>query len=209
MSRPTVKKPATVPGWFGKIPNLGDFASRRLPNDFVHHWDHWLQTGLAQARSDLGQAWQGIYLVAPILRFWVGPGTVGNNGAWAGLVMPSVDRVGRHFPLTLARPFASLAAALAAREWFAALDRAARRVLDVDFTLDDLESELLKVSLVDAGVVRQADAALASILMQRCAGAHQPCSLWWHGDGDDEAAFLGFAGLPPATDFISMLGVTA
>jgi type VI secretion system protein ImpM len=207
MPRSTVK-PAPIPGWFGKIPNLGDFASRRLPDDFVRRWDHWLQTGLAHARSGLGEDWQGIYLVAPILRFWVGPGTLG-NGAWAGLVMPSVDRVGRHFPLTLAQPFATLAAALAARDWFAALDHAARRVLDVDFTLDDLESALREVSGIAPGVVGHADSALAGGLLQRCGATHQPCSLWWHGNGDDEAAFLCFAGLPPASDFISMLRVTA
>jgi type VI secretion system protein ImpM len=102
MSKP-VLKPATVPGWFGKIPNLGDFASRRLPEGFIRRWDRWLQGGLAQSRGELGEAWIDTYLVAPILRFWVAPGTLGPN-AWTGLLMPSVDRVGRHFPLTLAQP---------------------------------------------------------------------------------------------------------
>ena len=31
-----------VPGWFGKLPGLGDFASRRLPDTFVAAWDRWL-----------------------------------------------------------------------------------------------------------------------------------------------------------------------
>jgi type VI secretion system protein ImpM len=41
-----------VPGWFGKLPSLGDFASRRLPDAFVSRWDRWLQGGLARARED-------------------------------------------------------------------------------------------------------------------------------------------------------------
>ena len=29
-----------IPGWYGKIPSLGDFASRRLPQSFVAAWDY-------------------------------------------------------------------------------------------------------------------------------------------------------------------------
>src|SRR6185295_13380063 len=90
------------PGWYGKLPNLGDFASRRLPPSFVDGWDAFLQRGLVAARDEWGPGWLDRYLVAPILRFWLGPGVLG-DGAWAGLVMPSVDRVGRHFPLTVAQ----------------------------------------------------------------------------------------------------------
>jgi type VI secretion system protein ImpM len=205
MSKPALTPAPPITGWFGKIPNLGDFASRRLPDVFVRGWDRWLQRGLTQARSDLGQAWQEAYQVAPILRFWVARGLLG-DGAWAGLLMPSVDRVGRQFPLTLARPFATLAAALAEREWFAALDRAARRALDIDFTIDDLERELTLLSRLDPAEADRATETIANSLLGRHA-SHQPCTLWWHDDDRDEAGFLGFAGLPPATEFASMLGV--
>jgi len=205
MPKPTLKAQG-LPGWYGKIPNLGDFASRRLPDGFIRRWDRWLQGSIAQARDDLGAAWQGTYLVAPILRFWAGPGALGTLG-WGGLLMPSIDRVGRHFPLTIAQPFHSLAAALAARAWFDALDSAARRVLDVNFTADDFESELLAVSRVDAAVVDASAELLAAGLLARCA-AHKPSSIWWRDGTDDEAGFLCFAGLPPAAEFTSMLGVT-
>jgi type VI secretion system protein ImpM len=203
-------KPATVPGWFGKIPSLGDFALRRLPDAFVHRWDRWLQHGLARARSDLGAAWQSTYLVAPIVRFWVGPGVLGPGG-WAGLMMPSVDRVGRHFPLTIARPLDTLAVALAARGWFAALDRTARQVLDVTFTVDDLEHELIAASKVEAVAVDDAARRLAESLLGRCA-PQGACSIWWCGEAGDatmQGEFLCFDGLPPATDFALLLGVTA
>jgi type VI secretion system protein ImpM len=208
MPRSTVK-PAAVPGWFGKIPNLGDFASRRLPDGFVRRWDHWLQDSLAQARNDLGEAWQGTYLLAPIQRFWAAPGVLGRLG-WAGLLMPSVDRVGRHFPLTVAHPVESLAAALAARAWFSALDSAARRVLDIAFTVDDFDAELQAIPKMGGSVADSATEHLAQDLLGRCSSSNT-CSVWWYGDAataNDGVEFLCFAGLPPAAEFASMLGVT-
>ena len=32
-----------APGWFGKLPGMGDFAHRRLPEPFRSAWDRWLQ----------------------------------------------------------------------------------------------------------------------------------------------------------------------
>ena len=206
MPKPLLKTTA-APGWFGKIPNLGDFASRRLPEGFVRRWDRWLQSGLAQSRGDLGEAWLDAYLVAPILRFWLAPGTLG-PGAWAGLLMPSVDRVGRHFPLTLAQPCESLAAALAAREWFAALDAAARQVLDMAFTLDDLEAQLLALPALESSAADAPSQQLAETLRERCA-TQKACSLWWCADAHDEGEFLIYPGLPPAEEYASMLGATA
>lgn len=87
-------------GWFGKMPAMGDFAQRRLPPEFVRGWDQWIQSGLADSRAALGAAWQELYLTFPIWRFVLPPGWFGATG-WCGILMPSVDRVGRHFPLTV------------------------------------------------------------------------------------------------------------
>ena len=87
-------------GWFGKMPAMGDFAQRRLPPEFVQGWDPWLQRGLAESRSRLGADWQELYLTFPVWRFVLPPGWFGSSG-WCGILMPSVDRVGRHFPLTI------------------------------------------------------------------------------------------------------------
>lgn len=192
-----------APGWYGKLPHLGDFASRRLPDGFVRRWDRWLQRSLASARAQLGERWLDAYLVAPILRFWVGPGVLGEGG-WAGLMMPSVDRVGRHFPLTIAQPVEPLAAALAARAWLRALDAAARQVLDVDFSVDDFERALGAVPVVDPLAVDEAEQLAASTL-RRC-HAPAPCSLWWCGDAGEDAEFRCFAALPPAAAFASLIG---
>ncbi len=199
-----------APGWFGKIPNLGDFASRRLSDEFILRWDGWLQESLAHTRSELGRAWSDAYLVAPIRRFWLGPDLL-DRQAWAGLLMPSVDRVGRYFPLTLAQPCPTLAGALAARVWFAALDEAARRVLNVAYSADELEGDLQTIAALDPGQPDAADEQLARTLLQRCSGPRS-CSVWWcrpAGGADERIGFLCFPGLPPAAQFASMLSVTS
>ena len=71
---------SAVPGWYGKLPALGDFVSRRLPPEFVRTWDTWLQEGLGTTRAALGDGWLDCYLTAPIWRFVVLPGLVGSSG---------------------------------------------------------------------------------------------------------------------------------
>lgn len=90
-------------GLFGKIPAEGDFVSRRLPWEFMSAWDAWLQAGLAASHECLGSRWLDAYLTAPVWRFQLHPGVAGAQ-AWLGVCFPSVDRVGRHFPLTVALP---------------------------------------------------------------------------------------------------------
>ena len=48
---------AALPGWYGKMPNLGDFASRRLPSRFIVPWDDWLQRSLTGSRALMGESW--------------------------------------------------------------------------------------------------------------------------------------------------------
>jgi type VI secretion system protein ImpM len=202
MSEATLNSAA--PGWFGKLPHLGDFASRRLPPSFVRPWDRWLQRGLASARNALGESWLDLYLVAPILRFWLAPGLL-DERAWAGLLMPSVDRVGRHFPLTVAQPAGPLAAALVRGAWFDAVDAAARQVLDVEFSVDDLEQVLNRIAALDLPAADAGAERLAARVLERCA-APTPCSVWWTGPASDGAEFRCHAGLPPAAGFATLLG---
>jgi type VI secretion system protein ImpM len=109
-------------GWYGKIPGAGDFIARRVPVSFSEPWDRWLQHAIEGSRERLGAQWRDAFLSMPAWRFALGPGVVGAN-AWAGLMVPSVDAVGRYFPLTIAcaLPSASLdvvATLLGASRWF-------------------------------------------------------------------------------------------
>ncbi|MGR4868916.1 type VI secretion system-associated protein TagF [Variovorax sp. LARHSF232] len=92
----------SLPGWYGKLPGMGDFAHRRLPDEFRHAWDHWLQGGLTQLRARHAD-WTEHYLQAPLWCFVLGDGVIGDS-SWIGVLMPSVDSVGRYFPFTVADP---------------------------------------------------------------------------------------------------------
>ncbi|MBT2321719.1 type VI secretion system-associated protein TagF [Variovorax paradoxus] len=125
-----------APGWFGKLPGMGDFANRRLPETFRDAWDRWLQQGLARLRMS-HEDWSERYLKAPLWCFVLGEGVIG-SGAWLGVLMPSVDGVGRYFPFTVAAELVSsrpeLQGEVLARtqQWWALAAQAAFEGLEQD-----------------------------------------------------------------------------
>jgi type VI secretion system protein ImpM len=136
-------------GAYGKIPALGDFVRIGLADDFVTAWDGWLQRGVLAAREALGTRWRDAYGSAPVWRFALAAGLAGEAGA-LGVLTPSIDRVGRLFPLTLAAalPLAqppALAHFLAA-EAFDALEAAALDALDAATTRDALARRLAAIA---------------------------------------------------------------
>lgn len=86
-------------GLFGKVPQKRDFMSVQMPTAVLSPFETWLQSAVAASRNELGQAWQDHYLTAPIWRFWIGEQILGTRVA--GALMPSVDQVGRYFPLSI------------------------------------------------------------------------------------------------------------
>ncbi len=134
-------------GWYGKIPSLGDFTSRHLPSHFIDIWDHWLQHAIAASRAQLGARWLDLYLTGPIWRFIVMPG-ICSDDMWTGILMPSVDKVGRYFPLTIAmqiRPEPGmLLTAFSAQTWYEDLEQLALASLDTNMLPDDLDRGLIK-----------------------------------------------------------------
>ena len=145
-----------LPGWFGKLPGMGDFAHRRLPESFRTVWDQWLQRGLARLR-DRHADWTTYYLEAPIWCFALGPQVAGERG-WIGVLMPSVDGVGRYFPFTLAVELAgdvsdSLQgeALVAALQWWALGTQAALEGLDGDLDALRFDAVLGRLFVAGAG----------------------------------------------------------
>ncbi|MGD9211178.1 MAG: type VI secretion system-associated protein TagF [Desulfobacteraceae bacterium] len=112
-----------IPGFFGKLPQVGDFISRRLPPYFVKPWDTWLQESIFHSKEQLGSKWRTCYQSAPKWRFVLGPGLCGKYYA-AGIVVPSYDKVGRFFPLTVAIVSESSLSHLIPRavQWFIQLE---------------------------------------------------------------------------------------
>jgi type VI secretion system protein ImpM len=87
-------------GLYGKLPSHGDFLRRRTSDAFVDVWDAWLQQCMAASRSTLGESWLDLYLTSPVWRFACAAHVCG-PAPLLGVVAPSVDRVGRYFPLTV------------------------------------------------------------------------------------------------------------
>jgi len=86
-------------GLFGKLPARRDFISQGAPRSFLRLWEEWVDHGLGAMRASLGREdWEATFRTAPIWRFWLGSEICGD--AMFGALMPSMDAVGRYFPLT-------------------------------------------------------------------------------------------------------------
>ncbi|MDZ7856474.1 type VI secretion system-associated protein TagF [Sphaerotilus sp.] len=188
---------AVVCGWYGKLPAVGDFATRRLTPAMVARCDAWLSSGLAASQRELGDGWLDLYLTAPIWRFAWGPGLAGDE-AWLGVLMPSVDRVGRYFPLLLAAPcpvewLAEDALGDTAAEWLERLADTAQDCLRPGASLGSLEAALA----ADPRPV--IDAATPQPLTHRADLTRH--SLWWtHRDNRRRSP-----GLPDGSAFTALL----
>jgi type VI secretion system protein ImpM len=120
-------------GWYGKIPGMGDFVARRLASHFTESWHRWQQTVIAGSRERLGADWRESYLSMPVWRFVFSPGLL-TEAAWAGIVAPSVDAVGRYFPLAIAAELPSksldlVRTMIAAQPWLDEMDALALQAL--------------------------------------------------------------------------------
>jgi len=131
-------------GMHGKIPAQGDFVSRDLPLQFTTGWDQWMQQCLLASQHTLGTQWLDAYLASPVWRFAMTAGVLGDQ-TWAGVMIPSVDRSGRYYPLMLASACGmALPTQIMAQAgpWFIELEQTALGALDAGVTLPVVEAQL-------------------------------------------------------------------
>lgn len=129
--------PALLPqasaGLFGKLPSRGDFVREGLSRGFTDAWDEWWQRGLAATQERPEEEWLAAWLEAPVWRFVLPPGLLGSEGV-LGLWLPSVDKVGRYYPLTIAAEaqgdWAPLVGAM--EDFLASAEEAGRDALEID-----------------------------------------------------------------------------
>ena len=138
-------------GLHGKLPARGDFLTRRLDAEFAEAWDGWLQRVLASSREALGAGWLESFLSAPVWRFLVPAGMYSRTG-WIGVLLPSVDRVGRYFPLTLAAPLAGDAIDVPATlgralPWLDQLEALALEALAADLDFEAFDRRVAALAL--------------------------------------------------------------
>ncbi len=218
----------TLPGFFGKLPGRGDFIGRHLPKVFLEPWDRWLQAAIADSRECLGASWQDSYCTSPIWRFALSAGLCGTQ-AHTGVLMPSMDRVGRYYPLAIVAPLSPdwplLMLPVDADDWFEqaeqlALDGLSSNKLDLDtfdgqvislgvpqkmYVIDnnDRDDNAWYCPLPDSSQALSHSPMLAAYLLQRSFSRH---SLWWtEGSEQITRCLLVCEGLPSPSRFAALL----
>ncbi|NND58765.1 MAG: type VI secretion system-associated protein TagF [Gammaproteobacteria bacterium] len=218
---------AITPGFHGKLPAKGDFLTRRLPRAFVNNWDGWLQKVIASSKESLGSDWLEVYLNSPIWRFALSNGTGDEDQSWAGVLMPSVDRVGRYFPLTIAvtmgqgLPFAAVEGG---NDWYGTAEELALSALDEEsFDLDSFSDAVAELGAcvfsdtadeidVSQGAslglddVEQAGQFVAPLMAGFVRACYPAYSVWWTTGSERIAPCLCvIPGLPDTAFYTSML----
>ncbi|WP_149537974.1 type VI secretion system-associated protein TagF [Siccirubricoccus phaeus] len=187
-------------GFYGKLPGRGDFVGQGLAASFTRPWDAWWQQAIAGSRNALGARWEAAWMEAPIWRFLLPAGACG-PAAMLGLWMPSVDRAGRLFPLTFARPAEGAPAGFAAQQagWLALAEAAGLAALEAEFGPAELAAQL-------AG---PAPAVVPATPLE-CAAVSRGETVWWtEGSPLVPAGVLVLPGLPDGWEFARMLDAGA
>ena len=202
---------AVIVGFYGKLPSRGDFVRSGLPRDFTDRWDDWLQSVMAGSRSLMGDAWLPAFLEAPVWRFALPRGLCGERAA-LGVMLPSVDKAGRYFPLTFAAllpdddavgergnagmtwrgkrvgPGDSIAAPCADDAWLDRCEAAGRAALEQDASPEQIADMLTAPELV---------------------GTATDHAEWWtEGSPRVPPTRLTRSRMPDAATFASMLGAS-
>lgn len=221
---------AVPSGLYGKLPAKRDFIAVGTSRGFLKTWEHWMQAGLSASRLALGNAWQDAFLTAPIWRFWLGERICGEPVL--GAFMPSVDGIGRYFPLTLFHR-SEAGDPLAPPEyddhaaWFSQAEAVLLSALAHDARFEDLAEaadrlpapDLTETDPTQVGAVRARDGTLVSAAdigafprvlaelrtIDRCR-VHSGMSYWWTTGGDGFAPRVAAnLGMPSAELFAGML----
>ena len=109
---------------------------------------------MASSRAALGDRWLDVYLTSPAWRFAAAAGACGPVPV-IGLIVPSVDRVGRYFPLTIVAELPAQTSVVAAVTTSGPFFGRAERLV-----IDTLESEYVDFENFDERVIELADELL-------------------------------------------------
>lgn len=211
-------------GIFGKLPAHGDFVQRNLPGSFIEPWDDWLQRAVLGSRETVGGQWLEYYLTSPIWRFAFSAGVIDAH-TWAGVLVPSVDSVGRYFPMTLAvscpatgNPFSYLRDE---NDWYQALSDLAIETLQSSLQVDEVIKRFPAMSgsvpsisctqdgsgqLTLSGGLRPGD-DYPQLLEKMISKTAASFSLWWCAGSQHMAPTSMLCnGLPDVSTYRCMLG---
>ncbi|WP_223669960.1 type VI secretion system-associated protein TagF [Kangiella shandongensis] len=215
---------------FGKIRAKGDFISRNLDYDVQEYLDGWLQSAFNTSQEQIGEDWLKFYLTSPIWRFVISDPKLGKD--IVGFMMPSIDKVGRYYPLFMLEVFADgqLCGDELHCKSFAELEELAMSTLD-----DGEDSLTFFESLNQSGFPLFEERPPVSELLQRLSvedavvddetmkylwhessdfevfefeqfSTEQLRGIWWtEGSSSMDKALVYCEGLPPVAGFSAML----
>lgn len=213
-------------GLFGKLGSKRDFIALATPRKFLEVWEPWMQACLSASRHQLGDGWQNAFLSAPIWRFWLGADICG--ASVAGAIMPSIDAVGRYYPLTL-HAIADDETSIALPDmdaqdiWYEDAERFLLATLDPDVSFETTATALeqmhpaglqpqSKVELIRSGNLvgttpgEDGFAGSLATLRSTNPGLYAAGTFWWTAGGTDFAPMaLSCRGLPDPYDYSTLL----
>ena len=169
-------------GCHGKLPVLGDFVTRGLHGAVLERWDNWLQLLVSASRITLGPDWQAAWLRMPAWHFILGRSVLTDEPC-AGVLIPSVDKVGRSYPFSVLSPTRPDGV-------FPASWRAEAEALAIEALGGGLDVSLLQQRLDRIGCPSGKTAAAER------APAEGDSVFWWHPVHADGWSALGTTGLP-------------
>lgn len=204
-------------GYMGKVPNRGDFLTHNITPELQDLLFEWCQATMAVSREQLGDDWLDAYLTSPIWHFGASPGVFVEQGV-IGTLIPSIDRVGRHFPFMVLSEFSGTAfEAWHQPEWSSSMEDSVLAVLDDDWNEQSWQRRLEAIdpppssparmrwpgdegNLMIPGDVDEGDWLRA--LIERRRGQ----AIWWtRGSSRVAPSTLITDGLPKVAQFAAML----
>lgn len=215
-------------GLFGKLGAKRDFIALATPRSFLEAWEPWMQSSLSASRNQLGDGWQQAFLTAPVWRFWLGASICGTPVT--GAIMPSLDGLGRYYPLTL-HVVSDVGAPIfppeldAHEEWFGVVEDFLLSTLDRNAGFDDITAALDRLAVPRTGAHDAGDTRVvplgddmmgtlplegfaASFAALRTAGpdVYAAASFWWTaGGGGFPPLALSCRGLPDPYRYVNFL----
>ncbi|MGI8398989.1 type VI secretion system-associated protein TagF [Agrobacterium deltaense] len=186
-------------GFFGKVPSHGDFISDGLERELIGTFDDWMRSGLHACADLFSGRWPEIFTASPPIRFIIESGIWGNC-AYAGVLVPSADRVGRKYPLAIIAQLNSFRkhprTLYLDDTWFMAAEALVETSMTGDFDMSRFNTSVKKLRLPKP---REEDDAPEMVR------GRAPTSLWWRIDPvSRRARGLKFDGKPKASDFLRL-----
>lgn len=222
-------------GFYGKLPGHGDFLYRRLSQQFISGWDKWMQHNMLLSRRTIGEEnWSSIYLNSPTWRFVLSDKII-DDQVWSGVVVPSFDRVGRHYPIVVAKSWQKECSGLnllgKERQWFESIENLAVKSIKESYTAKQLDEEvkLLEVpkitDLCDDSIILESSSKQDNLVIHSENGRLLPAcaillesfikhrlpkySFWWSNpvakSEISQSSLLIASGLPTEQSFVGML----